>query len=283
MAFFLLILFALSFVAAAIGSPEATGSLGWWELAVLLPSALGASWLATTKIDGRPMVALGLPVGRRALRAFGSGGLFGGLLTGGVTIGLVLAGWVGWTGAEGGAVAYAGAAVRLGGALALAAFSEELLFRGYPFLSLLEGPGAGVAIGATAIAFGLLHAANPAVGTLAIVNISLAGVLLGVAFWRTFDLWFVTGLHFGWNYAMGLADLPVSGLGMGMPGLDPVLSGPVAWTGGEFGPEGGVGVTVATLAGIAWLWRTKRLSRRLEVLALRATPGAGIPGEGSGG
>ncbi len=182
---------------------------------------------------------------------------------------MIALGWLSWAGEAGGPGAWLGRAAGLTVLLAGAAFAEELVFRGYPLQALAEGLGGPVAIAATGVAFGLVHGANPGVTPLALVNITLAGILLGVAYWRTFSLWFATGVHLGWNWMMAVpADLEVSGLGLDMPAVEASLAGPPLWTGGEFGPEGGLLVTAVTVVGTAWLWRTPLLSRSLEVRAL---------------
>jgi len=94
-----------------------------------------------------------------------------------------------------------------------------------------------------------------------------------VAYWKTYSLWFATGVHFGWNWTMSFAaDLPVSGLPMDTPGIEASVTGPRLWTGGDFGPEAGLVVTAVTLAGIAWLLWSDRVGRSLRILALDPIP-----------
>jgi len=243
---------------------------GWSGILIVLPAALFANWVAIDRLERLPMAALGLTGGWSAGRQLVSRTAIGVVLIAAVILVLVLFGWVIWR-PGGGVVAFVAAGLPLTGVLLAAAWAEELLVRGYPLQVLAEGSGAGVAIGITAIVFGLLHAANPNIGPLALVNLTLAGVLLGVAYWRTYSLWFATGVHFGWNWAMGLSGLSVSGLELGMP-VHASLSGPAVWTGGVFGPEGGLIVTFATAIGIVWMWRTARLKRSLEILSLCPLP-----------
>jgi membrane protease YdiL (CAAX protease family) len=266
----LLSVVALSEILRWLGLVPYSPDPNWSGILIVLPAALFANWVVMDRLERLPMAALGLTGGWSAGRQLASGTAVGVALIAAVILVLVLFGWVTWL-PGGGAVAFAAAALPLTGVLLAAAWAEELLVRGYPLQVLAEGSGAGVAIGLTAIVFGLLHAANPNIDPLALVNLTLAGVLLGVAYWRTYSLWFATGVHFGWNWAMGLSGLSVSGLDLGMP-VRTGLSGPAVWTGGAFGPEGGLIVTFATAIGIVWMWRTTWLRRSLEILSLSPLP-----------
>jgi membrane protease YdiL (CAAX protease family) len=255
---FLLLALALTQLVVLLGAPL-TPTLSWWSVTPMLLAALGASWVAMRRFEGYPLRALGLPLAPSGAGQFFGGTAVGVCLIGGVILLFVLLGWLRWVPAGAGlpVAAWAG----LASVLAAAAFTEELLFRGYAFRLLAGRYGGGVAIAVTAPVFAALHLANPNSALLPILNIGLAGMLLGLAYWRTLSLWYATGVHFGWNVTMGFADLSVSGLDMGIPGYDPELAGPDLWTGGNFGPEGGLLVTFAAAAGILWLWRTKRLVR----------------------
>ena len=58
-----------------------------------------------------------------------------------------------------------------------------------------------------------------------------------------------------WNYAQGpLFGFPVSGLGFGTI-MKTTVTGPALWTGGAFGPEGGLLVTLALVVTGLGLWR----------------------------
>ena len=202
-------------------------------------------------IDRRPLSALGLRGGLPGLEELGSGVLAGLVIIGAAILAVAAPGWVSWTVStvpvlEG---------VKVSALLLAAAFTEELLFRGYPFRVLHVRFGPVPAVVATSVAFGLMHGANPGVTPLALVNLTLAGVLLGVAYWRSGSLWFVTGVHFGWNWVMAASGLPVSGLDVSISGLEASVTGPVLWTGGTFGPEGALGITFVTALGTVWLWR----------------------------
>lgn len=221
-----------------------------------VPAFLGAwvaTWYLVRRLEGRALESLGFRGGTAGLGDLGAGFGAGIVLIGAVTLSLAGAGWASWTGEAGGSPL--AAAVTLLPLLFVLALAEELLFRGYPFQALARRFGPALAIGGTSFLFGVAHGWNPDVTGLALVNITLAGILLGVAYWRTRSLWFVTGLHLGWNWVMAVTDLSVSGLAFEMPGYEASLSGPASWTGGTFGPEGGLLVTAASLAGIVWMWR----------------------------
>ncbi len=259
---FLLLALALTQLAVLLGAPL-TPDLSGWSVAPMLLAAVGASWIAVRRFEGIPLSALGLPLAPIGARQFVTGTALGVCLIGSVLVSFVLFGWLRWVPAGGGSPVPAWGALAV--VVAAAAVTEELLVRGYPFRLLATRYGGLVAIGVTAPVFAALHLANPNAALLPVLNIGLAGVLLGLAFWRTLSLWYATGVHFGWNVTMGFADLSVSGLEMGIPTYDPELVGPALWTGGSFGPEGGLFVTLAAAAGIFWLWRTKGLTRTLNI------------------
>ncbi len=78
----------------------------------------------------------------------------------------------------------------------LGAAAEEMLFRGYPLQTLMRSWPLWVALVPVSVPFALVHLANPNVAPgFTFVNTVLAGVWLGVAYWRTRSLWFPLGLH----------------------------------------------------------------------------------------
>jgi membrane protease YdiL (CAAX protease family) len=135
---------------------------------------------------------------------------------------------------------------------AVAAAYEELLCRGFPLQALASGIGrASAAILMSAI-FAWLHGTNPNVTYAALGVTFVAGILLSIAYFRTRSLWLATGLHFGWNFAMGyLLGLPVSGqrLFEQAPLFAGNLGEPEWLTGGLYGPEGGVAALAAITIG----------------------------------
>lgn len=290
-----------SFVLLQVAAVLVTGGQGF---PLVLAGSVGtavalllASWLLMERVEARPVAALGLPLdgltASECLRGFG----FGVLLMGAVVALLAVTGSVRWVADPDGPAgpgSLAGALLGLTAFYFVAGFAEELLLRGYPLQALAERKGGAVAIVATSVVFAALHGFNPGIRpdasgieanqALALLNIGLAGGVLGLAYWRTFSLWFATGVHAGWNWLMGFAaDLPVSGLEPGTPGYeffdtpgwDAVVGGPAMWTGGAIGPEGGLAVTLVSLAALAWLATTDRLTRSLRIRALGPLPEPG--------
>jgi len=243
-----------AFLLLTLGGFSFAGGLEAKSVLPMLAAALLASWVLQVKVSQRPFAALGLSRGMEAVRRLVLGAVLGVVLIGTVVLVFAATGWVSWTRAAAPGSLLADG-LKLAGLLLGAAFVEELLFRGYPFQVLERRFGIEVALLGTSAAFGAAHAWNPNVAPLPLVNITLAGILLGSAYFKTRSLWFATGVHWGWNLMMALSNLSVSGLEFGMRGLEPKLRGPEIWTGGSFGPEGGLLVSVVSVIGTAWMWR----------------------------
>lgn len=217
-------------------------------------SSLAAAVLAGIALlvwlDHKPARTLGFDFSHRAARlsliglAIGAGAL--------LLIALIelAAGWLSFAQDAGTPGDWMAALARDLVVLGIAAAAEEAIFRGYALQVLAAGTNATVAIVVSSIVFAWAHAQNPNVGTFALINIFLAGVTLGVAMLLTRSLWFVTAIHVGWNWCMAsLVDLPVSGLEIfDTPLYEPATRGPVWFTGGSFGPEGGIAGTIAFAA-----------------------------------
>ena len=264
----------LAFVAVALCVTVALGAVLPPHLVsgsfALLAGSCVAGWMLLAS-EGRPPAALGFhasPAGGRELGV----GLGHGL---GVALVAVAALWVtggvGWTSEAGslpGWLSGAGSALLV---LAIPAAAEEALLRGYPLQALGEAWGVGRALLVTSIAFALAHLSNPGITPLAVINIGLAGLWLGLVWVRTGSLWWATGAHLGWNWGSAyIADLPVSGLELfDAPYYEASMSGPDWLGGGAFGPEGSVLATLTLGAASWWCWKTHRLRASETVVAAR--------------
>ena len=145
----------------------------------------------------------------------------------------------------------------------VAGVQEEILVRGLLFRLLEERLGSWIALAASALIFGLLHAFNPGATAVSTAAIALeAGILLAAAYMYTRSLWFVIGLHFAWNFTEGgIFSTSVSGgRAEGMIGVQ--FTGSDVLTGGSFGPEASLpAVLVCLAAGIAFIMLSVRAGR----------------------
>jgi len=132
---------------------------------------------------------------------------------------------------------------------------EEVLIRGVIFRILEQWLGSWIALGISAVIFGLLHLLNPGATLLNAAAISIeAGVLLAAAYMLTRRLWLCIGIHIAWNFTQGgIFSVAVSG-GSSKGLLQAKMLGPDWLTGGSFGVEASVvALAVCAAAGIALL------------------------------
>lgn len=150
------------------------------------------------------------------------------------------------------------------GVIWVAAFLEEVVYRGVLFRILEEILGTTAALWLQSLLFAAMHLAN-ADGSVAEQLTTLAsGTLIG-AFWTalfvlTRNLWVVTANHAAWNFAIILSGAPLSGLSawQEMALFDMRDNGPGWLSGGIFGPEDSILTIVLMLAGIAVVLRESR-------------------------
>lgn len=130
--------------------------------------------------------------------------------------------------------------------------AEELLARGFlmPIIGVRWGPVPGVII--SALLFSVLHLQNPNINFISLANLFLFGLFASLYALYEGGLWGVFAMHTIWNWTQGnLLGFSVSGINMQTSILlDLMENGPDWATGGPFGPEGGVVVTLVLLAGI---------------------------------
>jgi hypothetical protein len=211
----------------------------WLELGVL---AL-ATWGFLRFLDRARWRTLGM-IRPRWISSTLWGVLLGALAIGALAGVFAVAGWAqfhgGWT-LEGLLV---NAVVLLPAALA-----EEIAFRGYLLALFARWRGWWLGATASSILFSFAHLLNPSLNFVALVNIALAGLAFALALRVSGSLWLPTAFHFIWNYLLGpVFGLPVSGLTDFSAGPVAQVSGPPVWTGGAFGPEGGLTATLALLS-----------------------------------
>ncbi|GAA1680058.1 type II CAAX endopeptidase family protein [Glycomyces endophyticus] len=254
--------------------------LVWQLLTVALVAFLGSQ--ALNAVKGRPWLTLAIGLAtavlavvayrwvvgrteRRPVAELGRAGAVGrtslGTLLGVVMFGFVIANiaFLGHYTVDG--LGSPGGAIGLIGFMAVAAVTEELFFRGV-LLRIVESRfGTWIALVFTSLLFGLTHLVNPNATLWGVIAIAIeAGGMLGAAYIATRNLWLPIGLHFGWNTAASsLFSTEVSGNGTPQGLLDAATSGPVAVSGGAFGPEGSLyAVALGALMTAVFLWIAKR-------------------------
>ena len=183
--------------------------------------------------------------------------------------GMWLSGGVSIQGGLTGQVTLAGMGVMLVGWI-IQGGVEEIVFRGWLLNVLAARHNLKIAVVVSSVLFGLLHALNPGFTALALFNLCLFGLFAALWALREGSLWGICGLHAAWNWAEGnLFGLDVSGIetaGGMLINFD--QAGPGWLNGGAFGPEGGLGMTILLLAGIAVL----------SFLLVKKSPGRALPG-----
>jgi uncharacterized protein len=122
----------------------------------------------------------------------------------------------------------------------LVAFSEELVFRGYLLNNLMHSTNKWVALLISSALFAAMHISNPGAGVLPIIEVFVGGIMLGINYIYTRNLWFGIFLHFAWNFFQG----PVFGYKVSGVDISPImlqeLTGPTWLNGGAFGLEGSI-------------------------------------------
>lgn len=149
-------------------------------------------------------------------------------------------------------------------AWAIQSSTEEAISRGWlmHILGAKYTPAIGLFL--SSLAFGLLHLFNDSINVIAIINIILVGVFLGLYVIKEGDLWVACGIHTSWNWAQGnIYGFEVSGNNVSIGSLLKFNDlGPDWITGGNFGPEAGV-VSTAVL-GIAALFLFLQLKKQRD-------------------
>ena len=89
--------------------------------------------------------------------------------------------------------------------------SEELLCRGYIQRNLMYSFNNYIALIVSSLLFALAHSFNPNLSWIALAGLFGAGILLGLSYIYTKNLWFPISLHFSWNLFQAYFGFNVSG------------------------------------------------------------------------
>jgi membrane protease YdiL (CAAX protease family) len=114
---------------------------------------------------------------------------------------------------------------------------EEILIRGYVLKNLMNSFNKYIALVISSILFSLMHLSNPHINFFSLFDLFLAGIVLGLSYIYTKNLWFPIAMHLSWNLFQALFGFNVSGqeiysiIEFGMIEKN-------SWNGGDFGLEG---------------------------------------------
>ena len=196
--------------------------------------------IATKFIDRKPLMSIGLSVKDKANEMLIGLG-FALAFIGGLFFVLWLLGAITITGYVG----FKPGVFIVSMMLFLAAFDEELIFRGYVLNNMMDSSSRWVALAGSSALFALMHAGNPSVWSnwVPMTELFAAGFILGISYTFTKNLWFPTFFHFGWNFFQGLFGFEISGINVDswkMISHESTGNVPDIVSGGAFGIEGSV-------------------------------------------
>lgn len=215
---------------------------------------LGLCLICRRYVDRRPMASMGLVRPARSMIDGIVPGFFFGLAP--IVIASIVLYFIGGFQLEGFSVSIE--TLVMVPVFMLMAFQEEIVFRGYLLQNLIDIHRNRFGIVFTSIVFWLVHGMNPAAWSSPVVSVNLigAGVVLGLAYQFSRNIWFPTALHFGWNFGQGvLLSIPVSGITLdGILRLKRNETMPNWLTGGEFGLEGSIVITALEVGMIVLLF-----------------------------
>ena len=131
---------------------------------------------------------------------------------------------------------------------------EETYVRGYVLKNLLKSFNPVVSLIISSAIFSLLHFFNPNVNYIALTELFIAGILLGVSYVYTKNLWFPIALHLSWNFFQVMFGFNVSGIDTYSLIEFEILENNNI-NGGDFGFEGSYLSILFSLIMIYFLWR----------------------------
>ena len=206
-----------------------------------LLGSFAALWVATKFIDRKPLMSIGLSVKDKANEMLIGLG-FALAFIGGLFLVLWLIGAINITGYVG----FKPGVFIVSMMLFMAAFDEELIFRGYILNNMMDSTNnRWIALAGSSLLFALLHSGNPSVWStwVPMTELFAAGFILGISYTFTKNLWFPTFFHFGWNFFQGLFGFEISGINVDswkMISHENTGNVPDIISGGAFGIEGSV-------------------------------------------
>jgi len=153
----------------------------------------------------------------------------------------------------------------------MVAVMEEVLLRGYILKNFMLSFNKYIALILSSILFSFMHAANPNVDLLSLVNLFLAGILLGLSYIHTRNLWFPIALHLSWNLFQSLFGFNVSGKDFYSVINFKIIDNNL-FNGGLFGFEGSIFCVITQIVlivSIVWYYRKSSITQTIEIIKPR--------------
>lgn len=140
------------------------------------------------------------------------------------------------------------------GGYVIQGMAEELLCRGYIMLAIARKNEIWTAVIFSSLIFAFMHISNNGFGVIPMINLFLFALFEAIYFLTTDNIWGISAIHTTWNFVQGcILGFDVSGEAL-MPSVFRFsCSNTTVLSGGQFGPEGGMIVTVVTIVSIGLL------------------------------
>ena len=135
---------------------------------------------------------------------------------------------------------------------------EEIMVRGYMLNNFMSSMNKYFALIVTSFCFMIIHLMNANISIIGMINLFLAGLLLGIFYIHKTNLWFPIGMHLTWNFFQGpVFGYEVSGFHTQSIITQEIKGNPII-TGGEFGFEGSILATVISIIMIVVIHRMEK-------------------------
>ncbi len=132
--------------------------------------------------------------------------------------------------------------------------AEETYVRGYVLKNLLKSFNPIISLIISSAIFSLLHFFNPNVNYIALTELFIAGILLGISYVYTKNLWFPIALHLSWNFFQVMFGFNVSGMDTySLIEFEIIENNNI--NGGDFGFEGSYLSILFSLIIMYFLWK----------------------------
>ena len=132
--------------------------------------------------------------------------------------------------------------------------AEETYVRGYVLKNLLQSFNPIISLIISSAIFSLLHLFNPNVNYIALTELFIAGILLGISYVYTKNLWFPIALHLSWNFFQVMFGFNVSGMDTySLIEFEIIENNNI--NGGDFGFEGSYFSILFSLIMMYFLWK----------------------------